>query len=165
MGYYRPQKRSCGRVQAPICSRRVGGLMHWDMGTYDPQDTRSGYPSPGHETWAPPCEHKIWVPPPDMRSGYPPLSPDIIPGYHPQDMRPGYYLLVISSVHHWRHVQTCSLDPSPPPGVTPGVTVRTSGQYASYWNAYVFVARMDDKFRCYANNNAQICTWNEKWYT
>ena len=52
-----------------------------------------------------------------------------------------YPLLVTYGGHHWRPVQNCSLQDPPPPVLTSsdetGI-VGVSGQYGSYWNAFLF---------------------------
>ena len=80
-------------------------------------------------------EHLRW----QDHGQYPPLFP--LPS--PLDIRQGP-LLVTSSGHHWRSVQTCSFDltvraylPQQMHLVAvEGVTVSTSRRYASYWNAF-----------------------------
>ena len=97
------------------------GYQTWDLPP-SPPDTRHGtYSSP-----------KI----PDMGST-PPRIPDMGPTPSPwipdMDLPPQ---LLTSGGHHWRPVQTCSLEDSPPQLVlTFGGGNRSGRYYASYWNA------------------------------
>ena len=73
----------------------------------------------------------------DMGTPYTYLSPDPSP------------LLLTSGGHHWRPVQACSFDLTvqpPAPTTTdiwwPPMNIQlTSGQYVSYWNAFLFILR------------------------
>ena len=58
---------------------------------------------------------------------------------------PPYPLLLLASGgHHWKPVQTCSLEDLPLTGTDtlwqpPKHVQLASGQYASYWNAFLFI--------------------------
>ena len=60
------------------------------------------------------------------------------------DETSGTPMLMTSGGHHWRPVQICSIqDPLPqhPVAVEAGA-VSVSGWYASYWNAFLFIAKI-----------------------
>ena len=67
-----------------------------------------------------------------------PISLDMGPGHllHPP-------LLLTSGGHHWRPVQTCSLEDLTPPPTQVLITSggHWSGRYTSYWNAVFFTVR------------------------
>ena len=74
--------------------------------------------------------------------GYPPpcCTSDLRPTPSPLDISP---LLLTSGGQHWRPLQTCSLEDPPRSDIWwwPLKHVRfASGRYASYWNAFLFLA-------------------------
>ena len=73
--------------------------------------------------------------PQSHQHSHPPISDMSLPG--PGSSPP----LVTSGGHYWRPVQTCSLEDPPNQChllTVEGVMVSTSGQYASYWNDFLF---------------------------
>ena len=72
-----------------------------------------------------------------------------VQGPSPPDMGPsGLLLLVTSGVHHWKPVQTCSLDfnVQGPTGAdtwcTPKYIRLASGRYTPYWNSFLFLSAL-----------------------
>ena len=101
----------------------------WCIGTHCTRPHTRPCPPPGHGTLEP-------LPPWDLKDPLPQLSPlDMGPQPWPHP------LLVTSWGHHWRPVQTCSLQ-DPPWCIhlmaVEADTVSASGRYTSYWNAFLF---------------------------
>ena len=74
--------------------------------------------------------HAPW----DRSHGRYPFTP--IPPPHPPNIRLGNLpLLLTFGGHHWRPVQTCSLEDLPPTLVLTSSGCHRNGRYASFWNA------------------------------
>ena len=97
----------------------------WDM-PHGRIPTPHPPPNMGPGYLRPPYGYGTWIPPPSPRHGTW-IS----------------YLLLTSGGHHWRPVQTCSLEYLPPTSTDtywqpPKHMQLASSQYASYWYAVLF---------------------------
>ena len=88
------------------------------------------YPPPRHQTWGPICPPSYPLPPATASGG-----------------------------HHWRPVQTCSLEDLPPPpplvlttsSLVVATETHTVGKRSSYWNAVLWWYSIQCKF------NGNVC--------